>query len=82
MFSEAWNLIALCAVLGLGAWGLSTLSPQDASTRRMVCWGVIVANGFYLLWRFMFTLPQSLAPETWLAWAYLVMFVIASCTNR
>ncbi len=77
MFSEAWNLIALCAVLGLGAWGLSTLSPQDASTRRMVCWGVIVANGFYLLWRFTFTLPLSLAPETWLAWTYLVIETLA-----
>ena len=77
MFSEVWNLIALCAVLALGAWGLSTLSPQDASTRCLVCWGVLGANSFYLLWRFTFTLPQSLAPETWLAWAYLVIETLA-----
>jgi len=77
MFSEAWNLIALCAVLGLGAWGLSTLSPQDPGNRRMVCWGVMVANGFYLLWRFTFTLPLSGAPETWLAWTYLVIETLA-----
>jgi cellulose synthase (UDP-forming) len=77
MFSEAWNLIALCAVLGLGAWGLSTLSPQDPGNRRMVCWGVMVANGFYLLWRYTFTLPLSGAPETWLAWTYLVIETLA-----
>jgi cellulose synthase (UDP-forming) len=77
MFSDAFNLIALCAVLGLGAWGLSTLSPQDASNRRLVCWAVIVANGFYLLWRFTFTLPLSFAPETWLAWVYLVIETLA-----
>jgi len=77
MFSEAWNLIALCAVLGLGAWGLSTLSPQDASNRRLVCWGVIAVNGLYLLWRFTFTLPPGFGPTTWLAWLYLVIETLA-----
>ncbi len=77
MFSEAWNLIALCAVLGLGAWGLSTLSPQDASSRRMVCWGVMAANSLYLLWRFTFTLPLGFGPTTWLAWIYLVIETLA-----
>lgn len=77
MFSDVWNLIALCAVLGLGAWGLSTLSPQDASNRRMVCWGVMGANSLYLLWRFMFTLPLDFGPATWLAWTYLVIETLA-----
>ena len=77
MFSEVWNLIALCAVLGLGAWGLSTLSPQDASNRSMVCWGVMAANGLYLLWRFTFTLPLDFGPATWLAWVYLVIETLA-----
>ncbi len=77
MFSEVWNLIALCAALGLGAWGLSTISPQDASNRRMVCWGVIAANGLYLLWRFTFTLPLDFGPATWLAWVYLEIETLA-----
>ena len=77
MFSEVWNLIALCAVLGLGAWGLSTLSPQDASNRRLVCWGVMATNGTYLLWRFTCTLPQGVGPETWPAWVYLVIETLA-----
>jgi cellulose synthase (UDP-forming) len=77
MFSEVWNLIALCAVLGLGAWGLSTLSPQDASNRRMVCWGVMAANGLYLLWRYTFTLPLDFGPATWLAWTYLAIETLA-----
>jgi cellulose synthase (UDP-forming) len=77
MFSDVWNLIALCAVLAFGAWGLSTLSPQDASNRRMVCWGVMGANSLYLLWRFTFTLPLDFGPTTWLAWTYLVIETLA-----
>lgn len=77
MFSDVWNLIALCAVLAFGAWGLSTLSPQDASHRRMVCWGVMGANSLYLLWRFTFTLPLDFGPTTWLAWTYLVIETLA-----
>ena len=77
MFSDVWNLIALCAVLAFGALGLSSLSPQDASHRRMVCWGVMGANSLYLLWRFTFTLPLDFGPATWLAWTYLVIETLA-----
>ncbi len=77
MFSEVWNFIVLFAVLSCGAWALSEASPQDPVIRSWVCWLVIGINSVYAVWRWTATLPPSWAPDTWLAWAYLLIETVA-----
>jgi cellulose synthase (UDP-forming) len=77
MFSELTSLALLVAVLALGGWGLSRLSPLDPFYRQSMCWAVLATNAIYLYWRLAHTLPETLEPRTLLAWLYLGIEMLA-----
>ena len=77
MFSEFWSGIGLLAVLGFSAWGMRRISPQDPEMRLTVCMAVQSVNLLYLVWRWTRTLPPDFSPQTWLAWAYLLIETLA-----
>lgn len=77
MFSDAGNLLVLLAALTIGAWLLSVASPQDAGSRKLVCWGVIGGNSLYLVWRLGFTLPHEAVEGGGLAWTYAAIETLA-----
>ena len=77
MSSEAAHVLLLLILLLLGAWGLWQLHPLDRFSRRMVCAAVLGTNAAYLFWRLNHTLPQTLEPNTLLAWAYLAIEMLA-----
>ena len=77
MFSEFWGGIGLLAVLAFSAWGMRRISPQDPEMRLTVCVAVQSVNLLYLVWRWTRTLPPDVSPQTWLAWAYLLIETLA-----
>jgi hypothetical protein len=77
MFSEFWGGIGLLAVLAFSAWGMRRISPQDPEMRLTVCIAVQSVNLLYLVWRWTRTLPPDVSPQTWLAWAYLLIETLA-----
>jgi cellulose synthase (UDP-forming) len=77
MFSDLWSLLGLLGVLAFTAWSLRRISPQEPAMRWALCMAVLAVNALYLLWRWSRTLPPDFAPQTWLAWTYLLIETLA-----